>query len=213
MIDEKFVKLARAARAENNAEDAKKYYEMMYIEMPDSAEAKWYYAYYTLMDCKNGEIPEKYAKVCSSLVPSLKLASLIEDEEEKAYLVLDITSDFIKLKNALISHILKIETLSYSYVENVRKTAQATERRLGEDIIEIFGEIEPYTSYAINIWKRLIDERHITPYRNYQDKDKVLWFEEMAKKIQKYEASYIMPEFKQAGGCVTGDAAKIRPGE
>lgn len=213
MIEEKFVKLARAARAENNVEDAKKYYEMMYIEMPDNAEAKWYYTYYTLMDCKNVEIPEKYVNVCASLVPSLKLATFIEDEKEKAYLVLDITSDFIKLKNAVISSILKIDALPSSYVQTVKKTAQTTERRLGDDIIEIFGEVEPYTTYAVNIWKRLIDERHMNPYRNYQDKDKTLWFEEMAKKIQKYEPNYIMPEFKQAGGCVTGDAAEIRPGE
>ena len=42
----KYLVLARRAREEGNAEDARRYYDILRTEDPDNAEAKFFYSYY-----------------------------------------------------------------------------------------------------------------------------------------------------------------------
>ncbi len=217
--ENKYLKLAKAAREEENTEDAKKYYEMAYTDMPDNPEAKWYYAYYSLMDCVNKEIADRYSKLCNSLIPTLKLVKGMSDEQEKADLAETIVDSWLPLKHSMVRAILNVEVngqmvLPYSDVTQVKRDGDKILETLGDDILSIFGEKKPYTDIAVRIWKERIDDRHaLSGYRNYKDKGKKLWFDELAERIQKYDSTYVMPEFKQAGGCAAGDAAKAQPGK
>lgn len=56
----KYLKPARTAREEDNTEDAKKYYDMVRTDDPENGEAKFFYAYYSLYEGKNGEIPQNF---------------------------------------------------------------------------------------------------------------------------------------------------------
>ena len=207
----KYFKLARIAREEGNSENAKKYYELAYEDMPDNPEVKWFSAYYSLLECKNSEAASKFINLCSALVPTLRLVARIEDERERNSLGKAILDTFLPLETTVHIATLKISG-------NTKALEEATNpiiRALGDEIIAIFGETEPYIGWAVFIWKFLIDKRHTwSKFRNYNDKGKELWFDKMAKKIQKYEPNYVMPTFTQVG-CITTsqNATIVRPGE
>ena len=206
----KYLKLARSAREEDNTEDAKKYYEMAYTDMPDNPEAKWYYAYYSLMDCVNKEIADRYSKLCNSLIPTLKLVKEITDEQEKADLANTIVDSWLPLKDAMVRAIMNVKVdgkmvLPYSDVEQVERDGVKILKTLGDDILLIFGDEKPYTDIAVKVWKERIDDYHASRgYRTNKEKGKKLWFDELAERIQEYDSSYVMPEFKQGGGCAIG---------
>lgn len=207
----KFLKLAQTAREEGNAENAKKYYELAYEDMPDNPEVKWFASYYSLLECKNIEAASKFINLCSALLPTLRLVANIADEYEKKALGKVILDTFLPLQSTVHIATLKVS----GDTRALEKATNPVIRALGDDIIELFGETEPYIGWSVFIWKHLIDRRHrYTPYRNFSDKGKELWFDEMAKKIQKYEPDYVMPQFKQAGCITLGETAcRARPGE
>ena len=70
-MDEKYLRLAREARAENNSEDAKRYYDMVRTENPDNGEAKFFYGLYSLYEGKNIEIAKRFANLCNIVIPSV----------------------------------------------------------------------------------------------------------------------------------------------
>ena len=93
-------------------------------------------------------------------------------------------------------------------------TPEVDKGQLADRVLEIFGEDGPYGLLVVDIWKEQIAKRYRwSEYRNFQDKGKELWFDELAKKIKKYDPSYEMPQFKQAGCVSSGDAGKVKPGE
>ncbi len=49
MEEYKYLKLARQARRENNAEDAKRFYDIIRVENPDDGEAKYFYTFIILL--------------------------------------------------------------------------------------------------------------------------------------------------------------------
>lgn len=85
---EKYLKLARLAREEENAEDARKYYDMVRTEDPENAEAKFFYSYYRIMDGTKGEAYNNFVSLCNSISSTLSLLSVSNesDAEKKALL-------------------------------------------------------------------------------------------------------------------------------
>ena len=73
MENNKYLILARQARAEGNSEDAKTYYNKVREESPEDGEAKFFYAYYALYEGKNGEIPQRFSNVCQAVFSALKM--------------------------------------------------------------------------------------------------------------------------------------------
>jgi len=73
----KYLLLARRAREENNVEDAKKYYDIVRTEEPDNVEAKFFYSYYRMLGCKQGQAADEFITFCNSInsTVSLLLAS------------------------------------------------------------------------------------------------------------------------------------------
>ena len=84
----KYLLLARRAREEDNAEDAKKYYDMVRTEEPDNAEAKFFYSYYRLYSGTNGEAVDNFLSMCKGVDNTLKLIVSSDDTiEEKKSLI------------------------------------------------------------------------------------------------------------------------------
>ena len=73
MEESKYLKLARQAREEGNAEDAKIYYNKVREEDPENGEAKFFAAYFAMQDGTNGELPRRFSNLCSSVVPAVRL--------------------------------------------------------------------------------------------------------------------------------------------
>ncbi len=80
----KNLKLARTARAENNSDDAKRFYDLVRIEEPDNCEAKFFYAYYNLMSGKvieissNLDILINVIYVCKKGIPQVRYSFFLE---------------------------------------------------------------------------------------------------------------------------------------
>ena len=87
MEESKNLKLARQARAENNSEDAKLFYSKVREEDPENGEAKFFYAFYSIYEGKNVEIPKRFSNLCTVLSSSINLikeSSLSKEEQIKS---------------------------------------------------------------------------------------------------------------------------------
>ena len=85
--ENKYLKLARMARADRNSEDAKKYYDMVRTEDPENVEAKFFYSFYRLMEGTKGEAYGVFIDLCNSTKSTMSLLSVSEmsDDEKKAF--------------------------------------------------------------------------------------------------------------------------------
>ena len=69
----KYLLLARRAREDKNAEDAKKYYDMVRTEDPENVEAKFYYSYYKLLDSTNGQAAGNFVTFCNGMNSTMSM--------------------------------------------------------------------------------------------------------------------------------------------
>ena len=83
----KYLLLARRAREENNAEDARKYYDIVRTEDPENAEAKFFYSYYRMMDGTKGEAYNNFISFCNGMgsTTSMIMGSDYSAEEKRAF--------------------------------------------------------------------------------------------------------------------------------
>lgn len=83
----KYLLLARRAREENNAEDAKKYYDMVRTEDPDNAEAKFFYSYYRMFSDTQGHAYDNFSNFCSGIKSTVAMILASNDslEEKTAF--------------------------------------------------------------------------------------------------------------------------------
>lgn len=216
----KNLNFARAAIRENDLKKAQGYYEMVFEEMPDNLEAEWFYRFVLVADQINGETAKNYKRLAEIFYPTLRYIATLEESEEKNNLVYYMIKGFPPLKDILHDKMLKIMSIDRTvistedYAEISYLSQEIDKKQLAANIIELFGENLPYCKWAADIWKEVIAERfQWSQYRNFQDRGKELWFDELAKKIKKYDSSYELPQFKQAGCISSGDAGKVKPGE
>lgn len=79
-MENKYLTLARRAREDKNTEDAKKYYDMVRSEDPENVEAKFYYSYYKLLGCTNGQAAGEFVTFCNGL--SSTISMIIDSDME-----------------------------------------------------------------------------------------------------------------------------------
>jgi hypothetical protein len=103
----KYLLLARQAREENNAEDARKYYDMVRADDPSNPEAKFYYTYYRLLDGKKGEALNQFINLGNSLAPIVKLINQYDYSKEDKELLLKDIIDCVKSANRITSDVLR----------------------------------------------------------------------------------------------------------
>ena len=145
MADSNYLKLAREARSENNTEDAKLYYGKVREEDPESGEAKFFYAFYTLYESTNGELPKKFINLCSSLSTAIKLIKKSsETKEEQLKTIEDIVDIFVP------------ETWSFNRYMNNKNH----EDKVGDSYITVFeaSEIAEVSRAGMKALKDLGDQ-------------------------------------------------------
>ena len=87
----KYLLLARRAREEDNAEDAKKYYDIVRTEDPDNVEAKFFYSYYRMFSDTKGHAYSNFINFCKGIKSTLSMVmSSTDSEDEKKKFILTI---------------------------------------------------------------------------------------------------------------------------
>ena len=152
MEESKYLKLARQAREENNSEDAKKYYDMVRTDEPENVEAKFFYAYYSLYEGKNGEIPTRFVNLCKSVLSSVKMIAGSDTEKtEKIQLMKTVLNTFVPetwSMNRYMNHKNHETKVGDQYVQvfsskditSCGKTGMDTLKQLGDSLAVSFGE-------------------------------------------------------------------------
>ena len=84
----KYLLLARRAREEGSAEDAKKYYGIILTEDPENVEAKFFYSYYRILAGRKGEAYKNFIAYGNGINSTLSmiLASNDSDADKKAFI-------------------------------------------------------------------------------------------------------------------------------
>lgn len=218
----KNLKLGRGLTGEGKFVEAKTYYEEVLKEMPDNLEAEWFYLFGSVTEYINEKTAENFARLAEIFYPTLKYIASFEEGEEKWNAAYAVIKGYLPLHDilheAMVRHLASnsanIVMDDIAKVDDAWYKHRVEKKSLADKILEIFGDSKPYCNWAADIWKEIIAERFKwSEYRNFQDKGKELWFDELAKKIKKYDPSYEMPKFKQAGCVSSGDAGKVKPGE
>jgi hypothetical protein len=196
---EKYLKLAKQAREENNCEDAKKYYDMIRTEDPNNPEAKCFYPVYRLWDGKKGEWYNNFCDLCNSVPNAVKsIAESDMIDEEKAVLLAAYFQELEELP-LKCNRVLNDLNSNGSYSSEIRKSAQ-----IGMKMLYGFGDlVEQYFSGNAEAMKSAVAAWKAGVFRQQQ------WYgmgldktfpETYSTKIKKYDPSYEMPK---KAGCVS----------
>ena len=206
----KYLKNARAAREEDNSEDAKKFYDMVRIEDPENGEAKFFYQYYSLYEGKNGELPTRFNSLTKVLKSSIRFVAESDiGEVEKMDLISAIVSSFVPVTWSLNRH---MNSLTVGSGENKQLVIPANQIKgacidgvialyeLGDTIDKYFGNNKEAMKLAASAWKEAVSLNQKWYAYNYGKS-----VEEYVAKIQKIEPDYVMPK---KAGCISFENKK-----
>ncbi len=196
---EKYLKLAKRAREENNTEDAKKYYDLLRTEDPDNAEARCFYPVYRLWEGTKGEWYNNFIDLCGGVASAIRaIAESEATAEEKAALLAEYVAEVEDLPFKC-NRILNELNHEGSHISQIRKSAQVGMAMLyefGDTVEKYFADNAEAMNAGVRAWKAGV-------YRQQQwygmGLDKTLP-EKYAAKIQKIDPSYEMPK---KAGCIS----------
>ena len=173
-MENKYLKLAREARNENNVEDAKKYYDMARVDDPENPEAKYYSAFFKVMDSANKDLPSNfvdYLSCASNIIAKIKNSSLTDDE--KIELLGDIAKDHVSVTTSVNNVIYKNSSGQTAIFD--MKTYQGTVIRavssleeMGDQIANLFGNNTKALEYAANCWKAIFRKANWSQWFYFQ---------------------------------------------
>lgn len=202
----KYLKLARAAREENNSEDAKKFYDMVRIDDPENGEAKFFYMYYSLYEGKNGEIASRFIKLVNVLDTSVKfIAQSSDTEDEKLKIVKAIVDAYTPMTWSLNRYMNNLKVGSGSNAQRVLPASDIQSAcvagviglyDLGDIIENCFPNNSQAMQLAVVVWKEAISLHQKWYAYKYNGKTP----DSYAAKIQKFDSSYVIPK---KAGCVS----------
>lgn len=207
MEQSKYLRLARDAKADGNSEDAKLYYQKVREEDPESGEAKFFYAYYSLYEGTNGELPQRFSNLCTVVVPSVKLVKNSNLSKEEQYQALDaILGAFLPEVWAENRYMNKknhekkvgneyVKVFDNSAIVSCSKTGMETIRSLGDELEKLYADDANGKKYAVLAWKEYVVLAQ--KWYAYAPKGSA---EIYAGKIKKVEPSYEMPK---KAGCIS----------
>lgn len=198
--------IAKRAVADNDAEAAVKYYDMILVEEPNNWEAAFYTVYFRAMQCKIAGIQSAAVSVGNCIDTVLKLIrDNVTDPKERraAYMIvaMRVMSICEMLYTAAHNHYSGIDSsIQSQYVAEYGNRVLAVVNAsytMGNYLNLFFGEEKSAQELAVMAWKAGI-ERHKSIVRMYSSKeDRVgardLILEYVAK-VQKYDPSYVAPE-------------------
>lgn len=207
MEENKYLKLARQAREENNTEDAKTYYNKIREEDPENGEAKYFYAYYALYEGTNGELPKRFLNLCKIVGPSVKLvASSSLSKEEQLKSIEEIVNSFVPevwAENRYMNgknHETKIgdsyvKVFDNSAIVSCCRTGMFTIKELGDQLDALYPSDPKCKLLAVTAWKEYVSLAQ--KWYAYAPKGDA---EIYAEKIKKVDPSYEMPK---KAGCIS----------
>lgn len=207
MEENKYLRLARQARAENNTEDAKTYYNKVREEDPENGEAKYFYAYYALYEGTNGELPKRFSTLCATLTSSIKLieeSSLSKEEKLKS--IEEIVDSFVPevwAENRYMNHKNHETKIGDSYVKvfemssitSCSRTGMKALKALGDQVEKVFIGDAECKRLAVKAWKEYVSL--CQKWYAYAEKGDA---EIYAEKIKAVDPSYEMPK---KAGCIS----------
>lgn len=194
----KYLKLARRAREENNAEDAKKYSDLVRNENPDNVEARFFFPLYRIWDSQKKDWGNCFIDFCNVVNPCIKAVceSDMSDDEKKKLLedMFNESKDLPYQCNRVLNEI---------NANNSRTSEIRTCGRTGMKMLYGFGDtIEKYCANKPEIMSIAVEAWKAGVYRQQQwygmGMDKTLP-EKYTAKIQKIDPSYVLPK---KGGCI-----------
>lgn len=207
MENNKYLTLARQARAEGNSEDAKTYYSKVREENPEDGEAKFFYTYYALYEGKNGEIPQRFGNVCQAVFSAIKMVKSTDAPAAEQYATIsEIVNAFLPMTWSLNrymnnkNHETKIgdsyvKVFDQSAITSSCKKGMFAIRDLGNEIETIYGGDAGAMAIAVLAWKEYVSLAQ--KWYAYPPKGEA---EVYAEKIKKIEPSYEMPK---KAGCIS----------
>lgn len=207
MEESKNLRLARQARAEDNTEDAKLFYNKVREEDPENGEAKYFYAYYSMYEGKNVEIPTKFANLCKTLTSSINfIMESAVSKEEKISSISEIVNSFVPETWTLNRYMNSknretkvgdsyVKVFDVSAIKSVSLNGMKAIKELGDKVDKLFVSDASCKKLAVVAWKE---------YVSLSQK----WYawavkgdaEIYAEKIKKIEPSYEMPK---KAGCIS----------
>ncbi len=208
----KYLTLARQARADGNSEDAKTYYNKIREEDPENGEAKFFYAFYSLYEGKNGEIPKRFSNVCQVVKSAIKMVknSAAPIEEQHA-IISEIANAFIPETWSLNrymngkNHESKVgdhyvTVFDMSDISLVNKTGMFAVRDFGDELEKLYNGDATVTAIVVTAWKEYVSLAQ--KWYSYAPKGEA---EVYAEKIKKFDPSYEMPK---KAGCIDFSPSK-----
>lgn len=204
--------LARRAKADNNSENAQKYYEKIIIKDPSNWEANFYTTYYQSMNCKIGEVGVAAIRIsnCEDTVFNLINDNVINpDEKRKA--VDEVAAKLIAISsmlfNAYKNHYDGIDSqIRDRYVQEYADNCSAARDivyNAGNWIVSIFGD--NYGDIAAACWKIGVKQHNTLNSVFTNKKLNADVIKEYNDKILKYDSAYQAPRTNM-GGCYVATA-------
>lgn len=207
MEDNKYLTLARQARADGNSEDAKTYYNKVREDDPENGEAKFFYAYFALYEGKNGEIPQRFGNVCQAVFSAVKMVkSSTAPVAEQYATISEIVNAFLPMTWTLNRYMNNknretkvgdsyVKVFDQSSITSSCKKGMFAIRDLGNELESIYGGDADAMAIAILAWKEYVSLAQ--KWYAYPPKGEA---EIYAEKIKKIEPSYEMPK---KAGCIS----------
>lgn len=204
--DDKNLRLARQARAEGNSEDAKLYYGKVRENDPENAEAKYFYAYYSLYEGTNGELPKRFSRLCESLGATIDLIKNSgEEKEDSLKTVEEIVASFVPEPWAQNKYMNKknheervgdkyVTVFSSGDIGRCCSVGMAALKVLGDKVSALYPDDAECQRIASIAWKEYVSLSQ-TWYAYAVQGDA----EAYAEKIKKVDPSYTMPK---KAGCI-----------
>lgn len=186
--------IARRAKDDNNAENARKYYDMILLKDPTSWEAAFYVVYFKAMECKIAEIRSAAISVSNCEESVLKLIKNNVPEGEQATAVNE-----VMLRSCLIADMLANGAENYyngisadiqdeytqEFVDNTYAALNIM-YTCGSKIDTIFNRQPKISRLAVKAWKGGV-ELHKQFLPNFANELEILSY---VKKIGKYDPNY-----------------------
>lgn len=207
MEDNKYLTLARQARADGNSEDAKTYYNKVREDDPENGEAKFFYAYFALYEGKNGEIPQRFGNVCQAVFSAVKMVkSSTAPVAEQYATISEIVNAFLPMTWTLNRYMNNknretkvgdsyVKVFDQSSITSSCKKGMFAIRDLGNELESIYGGDADAMAIAVLAWKEYVSLAQ--KWYSYPPKGEA---EIYAEKIKKIEPSYEMPK---KAGCIS----------
>ena len=185
-----YYQLARRAKANKNAEDATKYYDLVRQEDPSSWEANYYVVFYKAMNCKVGEIgmAAESVKNCIGSTFSLVEENVNDSAERRAAVdeICHASFDISQMLENAAENWYKsinssIQANHYSEYTNRQFAAKDIRRVVLDELCDHFGnDSTVFVSVAIPLIKAQIDSGKVSLMR----------LNKYESAIRKYEPNY-----------------------